>query len=466
MDDNSTNIANYHSEAPVNLRAQRLRRREPEPATEPEIAEIAAPEPETVPDPYHVGQAALVTTQDAPTRQQPGPGRLFDSETRAADDAPAKWGLRGRMNAALGLKMKPKEGSAEVRFRASVDTIQRTLPGTAMVTVANTKGDAGKTSTLLTLSAIFGQHRGAGVVAWDASESGGTLGARAARTVEVERTVWDLLDNAARLVGPDAAAGDLAAFLRRQPTRDEVLAGDTDTSHDYTLGWDECAAIAAVLRRHRDLMFVDTANNPQSPSWQWAVQNCDLLVVPLPMRSDMAGKAYDMLEGLLKRGFEDVVRGAVVLLCATPGSSAALEDRIVTGFEELGVETFVRIPYEPTFSTGERIDLDRLTQESVEAWTNVAAIVADRLGDALTARLRPVGGSGGRPVASRPAPEPEPEREPDLSWMDEPTSELADQGIQFTAPEPTPPPAVAPAPAKKKAPPPPAPFNPYNAKRS
>lgn len=460
MDENTnTNMANYHSEAPVNLRAQRLRRRDPEPATEPEVVEAATPEPEAIPDPYHVGQAALVPEQAEPIRQS-GSRRLFDEQALAADNAPATWGLRGRMNAALGLRMKPKEDSAEVRFRASVNTIQRTLPGTAMVTVANTKGDAGKTSTLVTLSAIFGRHRGSGVVAWDASESGGTLGARAARTTEVERTVWDLLDNAAKLVGPDAVAGDLAAYLRRQPTRDEVLAGDTDSSHDETLGWNECAAIAAVLRRHRDLMFVDTANNPQAPSWQWAVQNCDLLVVPLPMRSDMAGQAYAMLEGLAKRGFEHVVRGAVVLLCATPGASPALEDRIVTGFEALGVETFVRMPYEPTFATGERIDLDRLTQESVEAWTNVAAIVADRLGEALNARLRPQG-SGLRRVPARPAAAPEPEPE----WQAEPEPELAAEQ-EMPISEPSPEPAEVPAPAKKKAPPPPAPFNPYNAQRS
>ena len=472
MDDNSTNIENYHTEKPVDLRAQRLRRREPapvvEPVVEPEVDKAA--NLGAVPDPYHVGQAALTPqTEEMPRR---GRGLPFAEPAHNTDDAPAKWGTRGRLNAALGLKLKPKEDSAEVRFRASVDTIQRTLPGTSMVTFANPKGDAGKTSALLIVSAMFGLHRGSGVVAWDASEFGGTLGIRAARTTDVERTVWDLLDNASRLAGPDAVAGELAGFLRRQPTRDEVLAGDTDSSHDDMLGWDECAAVAAVLRRHREVMFVDTANNPQASSWRWAVQNSDLLVVPLPIRTDMADKAYGMLKGLLKRGFEDIVRGAVVLLCATPGSSAALEERIVTNFEELGVELFVSVPYDPFFATGERIELDRLTQESVEAWTNVAAMVADRLAEALYARAAE---GGTRRLPARPAeftpaeftsapaaPEPAPDPEPDLSWLREAEQTRADEDSAGSPPVPE----SAPAPARKQAPPPPAPFNPYNAKRS
>lgn len=464
--DESTNIEHYHTEKPVDLRAQRLRRRDPAPVAEPVVEpEVDETTDDTLPDPYHVGQAAL-TPPTEEIRRRSG-GLPFAEQAHTTDDAPAKWGIRGRLNAALGLKLKPKEDSAEVRFRASVDTIQRTLPGTSMVTVANPKGDAGKTSALLILSAIFGQHRGSGVVAWDASEFGGTLGMRAARTTDVERTVWDLLDNASRLIGPDAVAGELSRFLRRQPTRNEVLAGDTDSSHDDMLGWDECAAVAAVLRRHREVMFVDTANNPQASSWRWAVQNSDLLVVPLPMRTDMAGMAYGMLEGLVKRGFEEIVRGAVVLLCATPGSSPTLEERIVSSFEELGVEVFVRVPYDPFFATGERIDLDRLSQESLEAWTNVAALVADRLAEALYARASEGGPRRipARPAEFAPAPAaPEPDPEPDLSWLDEPEQTPADEEAAGSPPEPAS--APAPAPARKQAPPPPAPFNPYNAKRS
>ncbi|WJJ14697.1 AAA family ATPase (plasmid) [Prescottella equi] len=412
-------ISDYDNEAPVDVHRQRLRPTRPQPAPEP------LPEPEEIPDPYGVGTEALTAVDDPGLPETPTAptASLFDERALASATSvtPARWGWRGRVNAALGLKLAPQPDSAEVRFRDSVGAIQRTLPGTATIAVVNTKGGSGKTPTTVTLSAILGEHRGQGVVALDASESGGTLGSRAAKTSDPERTVWDVLTNASKLVSVDAAAGDLASYLRRQPTRDEILAGDTDSSHDEMLGWDECAALAAVLRRHRDLLIVDTATNPQAPAWLWAVHHADLLVVPLPLRRDMAQHAHAMLDALNKRGLQHLVRTAVVLLCETPGANLALEDIVVSEFETLGVESFVRVPYEPAFASGERLGLDALGQSSIEAWTNVAALVVEGLTTSIAQRqsgqrtLPPLTHAVPAAVDPEPVevPEPEPERQPE-----------------------------------------------------
>ncbi len=114
---------------------------------------------------------------------------------------------------------------------------------------------------------------------------------------------------------------------------------------------------------HRDLLIVDTATTAQAAAWQWAVRNADVLVVPLPMRRDMAQHAYAMLEGLRKRGLEHLVHSAIVLLCATPGGSDPnLESVIVDEFDALGVQTYLRVPFEPVFASGERITLEAMSQ--------------------------------------------------------------------------------------------------------
>ncbi|MGW0021618.1 MinD/ParA family ATP-binding protein [Rhodococcus sp. NPDC003382] len=423
-------IADYNHEPTIDPR--RLRLRPNRPAVEPEP--VPAPEPvaEDTADPYGVGMDALASV-DEPVAPAPGPvhSALFDEAASPTLSQPAQWGWRGRINAALGTKLAPKPESAETGHRAAVEAIQRTLPGSGTVAVVNTKGGAGKTPTAIALSAMLGKHRGRGVVTVDMSEAGGTLGIRAARTAPVERTVWDVLDNASRLMSADVEAGELAAYLRLQPTHDEILAGDTDSSYDNVIGENECAALGAVLRRHRDLLIVDTATTPQAGAWQWAVRHADVLVVPLPMRRDMAQHAYAMLDGLRKRGLEHLVCSAVVLLCATPGSDPNLETAIVDEFDALGVQTYVRVPFEPVFATGERITLEALSQSSIIAWTNVAAMVTDALAEAIVdrqagyrQRWAPAPESAPEPAvptfaadvpsfpAPQPAPAPEPEAEP------------------------------------------------------
>ncbi|AYA27528.1 hypothetical protein C6369_000425 [Rhodococcus rhodochrous] len=431
-------IADYNHEPTIDPR--RLRLRPNRPAVEPEPAPAPEPVAEDIADPYGVGVAALAAVDEpiAPTAMpSTGHGALFDEAASPALSQPAQWGWRGRINAALGTKLAPKAASAETGHRAAVEAIQRTLPGSGTVAVVNAKGGAGKTPTSIALAAMLGKHRGRGVVAVDMSEAGGTLGIRAARTAPIERTVWDVLDNASRLMSADVEAGELAAYLRLQPTHDEILAGDTDSSYDDMLGEDECAALGAVLRRHRDLLIIDTATTPQAGAWQWAVRHADVLVVPLPMRRDMAQHAYAMLDGLRKRGFEHLVRSAIVLLCATPGSDPNLETAIVDEFDSLGVQTYVRVPFEPVFATGERITLEALSQSSIIAWTNVAAMVTDALAEAIVER------QAGLRQQGVPAPAVAPEPAPPTFAADVPS---------FVAPQPAPAPESVPA-----AEPPPAP---------
>ena len=383
-------LEDYEAEATVNLRGQRLRRPEPTPADDQAAEPEETVDAPTEPDPYGVGQEALAANSDAQPAKftaRPRAG-LFDPREYNVTDEPATWGARGRINAATGLKLRPKHDSGEVRFRSSVQQIQQSLPGCSVVAVANPKGGAGKTPTTVTLSATFGRHRGQGVVAWDASESIGTLGDRAARTTDPELGVWDVLEHAAELCSTSAVSGALGAFLRRQPTMDDILAADTSTTRDRGIGWAECAALMAVLRRHRDLIFIDTGNNPLAGNWQWTIAHADLLVIPIPVRVDMAKQAFHMLDGIMARGYGHLVSSAVVLLTTPTGADPQLESLIVDELSALGVQQFMQVGYEPMFAAGDRIVYDRLQSATVEAYTNIAALIADNLAELGRARTQ------------------------------------------------------------------------------
>ncbi|MCK0515760.1 ParA family protein [Williamsia sp. DF01-3] len=405
----------YDAETPVNLRAQTLRRRPPEPEpdddTTDDATDTASVTTEAVADDpgadpteaakIEVVRPAPVGPGDAPTvllgppvratapavvdedyRQQVLRAELLAANPGIETD-PAEWGRRGRINATLGMKLRPEP--AEIDYRYDVELISRAvLPPWFVVMIANPKGGQGKTPTTLMVSYIFGLFRGAGVVAWDNTESKGTLADRAEATTPGEQLhVWDLLEHASELAGPNAQAGALGAYLRRQPiTMVDVLASDSSSKRDKAIGTAECDAVAAVLRRHRHGVFVDTAGEDLSENWQWTAHNAHQLVIPMTYRRDAARAVLEMLDGLRSRhGRPDLVTGAVVALAATPGSAdPADRDAIITDLNDMGITRIIDVPYEPLFEgSGTRIAEAQLSAPTHIAYTRVAAEIADQL---------------------------------------------------------------------------------------
>ena len=191
----------YDAETPVNLRAQTLRRRPPEPepiddtadddsdatdtvASEPvegprttrEAAEATraaifaaattdptdAAKTEVVrPAPVGPGEAPTVEfgppvraiappVVDEDYRHQVLRGELLAANPGIETD-PAEWGRRGRINQTLGMKLRAEP--AEIDYRYDVELIARAvLPPWFVVMIANPKGGQGKTPTTLMLS--------------------------------------------------------------------------------------------------------------------------------------------------------------------------------------------------------------------------------------------------------------------------------------------------------------------------
>ncbi|MFI5591269.1 MinD/ParA family protein [Amycolatopsis sp. NPDC051758] len=310
----------------------------------------------------------------------------MEAPSPSAATAPARWGWRGRLRRLSGGLFKPKPGDAELQYRLAEAAARQHLGGSRLVMVASPKGGSGTTTATLVLAHTLAVARGGSVVAWDNTDARGNLGDRAeVRTPAT--TVSHLLAAAEHLVTSATAAGDMAHYLRSQPSGAEVLVGDTDPARPHPVGSGECGRIAVLLERHARLTVIDSGNDVHTDRFRWAVAAADCLVVPITLDIDVAQAASWMLDTLLVGGRSHLVANAVVLVrpgMTTPPDATRL--RILEHFHaRCGV--VLEIPHDPQLAAGAPIAIDRLSPATRRAWVMVTAAVTDQL--AAVRRERP-----------------------------------------------------------------------------
>jgi MinD-like ATPase involved in chromosome partitioning or flagellar assembly len=303
--------------------------------------------------------------------------RSGTSDAPPVDSGPARWGLRGKVNGLLGGASLLSAGAAELEARDDVNAIRCALPARQSIVVANTEGGMGKTPTVVMLANLFGRHRGGDVVAWDIAGVRGNLGQRSATNVADGNTVWGLLADTNE---EPSAEAELARYLCRQPTGDEILASDRAARHMESITSPELVAIGNTLAQHRQIIIFDTGNDDRATAWKWATSSADQLVVPMPYRRGAASSVTSMLATLSARGLDDLVERAIVIASPPPrGAPAAVVEEVRRRLTEFGVRTIVDVPYEPALASYERIDHASLPDATVRAWTHAAAVIAKSL---------------------------------------------------------------------------------------
>ncbi|MDH6284513.1 ParA family protein [Prescottella agglutinans] len=348
----------------------------PVPAQPVQAPAQAAPRPVAAPTPSPVGQRPAEPVTGPITGPLEALSQLSAPRANPESSDPARLGVRGRLNAMLGLKLAPKSDSLEMRLRGAQSTIARRLPEGALVTVANVKGGVGKTPMAISLAETLAEHRGpATITCLDLGEVGGSFADRVAVPPEQGQDVVSLL------AGIDPAATDvrpatLARFLTRQPSGSDVVKGS-----DSALSFDDAAALAALLGRHRDLLIADTGNSSLAGSWQWAITAAHAVIVPVPLRRDAAVAAQRTLNTIdaVRPG---VLARTVVVITDGPGDAPMVETEVVDVFTQLRVPV-CRMPFEPLFASGERIPLTQLRRETRDALTVLAATVVDLMAGAV-----------------------------------------------------------------------------------
>ncbi|PBC49770.1 hypothetical protein CJ179_10610 [Rhodococcus sp. ACS1] len=339
---------------------------------------------------YGVGPQPAAATTPSPVGQrsaEPGTGpieglldelpQLSAPRANPAASDPARLGVRGRLNAMLGLELAPKPDSLERRLRDSQTTITRPLPEDAVITFANLKGGVGKTPMSISLAETMAEHRGpATVTCMDLGEIGGSFADRVAVPPAAGKDMVGLL------AGIDPAATDvrpstLARYLTRQPSGSDIIA-ERDGA-DSPLSYDDAAALGAILGRHRDVLVADTGNSSHAGSWRWAITAAHAVILPVPLRRDAAAAAQRTL-ATIAAVRPDVLARTVVVITAGPGDVPMVEIEVVNALPALRV---CRMPFEPLFASGERIALSQLRRETQDALTVLAATVVDLMAGAV-----------------------------------------------------------------------------------
>jgi MinD-like ATPase involved in chromosome partitioning or flagellar assembly len=278
-----------------------------------------------------------------------------------------------------GGMVAPRPGTTELRHRAAIASVQRSLNGPKTVVVLNPKGGAHKTTAALLVAATFGIHRGGYTLAWDNNETRGTLGWRSAHGRHTNTAV-NLLQDLDRFAEGSARVGDLDNYVRSQGSAQfDVLASDEDAASAASIDADAFTALHRTLARFYRILVVDTGNNMRASNWQAAVAAADQLVVVSTVREDTAQSAAWAVDALRATGHADAVRRAVTVLSAPSADvDFRLRSRLHDHFGRL-TRTVLDVPHDQALVAGGPLRVEDLAATTREAWLRVTAAVADGL---------------------------------------------------------------------------------------
>ncbi|MGG7451778.1 chromosome partitioning protein ParA [Plantibacter auratus] len=316
-----------------------------------------------------------------PQQQQQAPGQPAATARRDLRDAPsflapptigpAQHGLAGLLNK-LGFSVPPS--ASERAERDDVHAVSRHFPRRRTISVANQKGGANKTPTVVNLSSVFARYGGGGVAAWDNNETMGTLGWRTEQGGH-DSTVLDLLAAAGDLLSPGAERADLSRFVHHQPgDKYEVLRSAADGEHVVTA--DEVDLVHRVLAKYYRLIVMDSGNSAGAPNWRRMVELTDQLVIPTTTVEDKKEGARLTLTAVSRvseRGAE-LARNAVVIVSEAEAKDTSIANAYAEDFRPY-VRDVVVVPFDPALKNGV-IRHDALRSSTQRAWLAAAAAVS------------------------------------------------------------------------------------------
>ncbi|MBG6218640.1 MinD-like ATPase involved in chromosome partitioning or flagellar assembly [Arthrobacter sp. CAN_A6] len=354
----------------------------PAPAPAPAPAPVEAPVATEARAPETVASSAVApavvpveTVEPLPTRRTAMPSFV----DRPDADSPAQVGVRGLLNQ-FGLKFAASP--AELEQRRDEKTVSQHWAGPRTITVLNPKGGAGKTPTVICLSAVFARLGGSGVLAWDNNNSLGSLGWRTFDAGH-EATVVDLLEQTDYFMTAGARAGDLASYVHHQPSDQyDVLRSDDRSGakkrHEVT--GDEVHRLYSVAAKYYRLILMDSGNTERGDNWEAMIGHSDQVVIPVKSVDDAAEGASRVLSAL-RAGNEHAQsladRAVVIVLGCTPSHGPAKLNELAESFRPF-VKSVVTVPYDPSLIEG-RIRFSSMLPQTRRAWLRAAAQIAEGL---------------------------------------------------------------------------------------
>ena len=272
--------------------------------------------------------------------------------------------------------------SPVARPRQSTEDIHVRLAGSRLIMVANIKPMTGKTTAALMLGSVLAGTRDGRVAVWDNDVVNPGLRERAEHPPP-QAGVLKLLSAWDRLNVPGTTVAELAEFVVTQPSGCDVLSGDSVSWPRRFVGGGECGRVGTLLQRQYGTVVMDTGTEMSAGNWQWAVHAADQLVIPLPVDPQAAKAAAWMCDELVRRGFADLVRSAVVVVTVRRAKLVSSDRRAllrtIKAYFGCRVAEVLTVAHDPRLDFNRPVVLSAVEASTRRGWLAVAQAVVRQM---------------------------------------------------------------------------------------
>ncbi|WP_214406727.1 MinD/ParA family ATP-binding protein [Pseudonocardia lacus] len=296
-----------------------------------------------------------------------------DAIVRFRGDRPRRGWRRAVLRLSGGL-VNPGVGPEEALRQQWRARIRSPLRGPHRIAVGSIKGGVGKTTVAACLGLVLAENRGDRVAVLDADTDAGTLADRLG--VDPTESIRSLVDFAAAQPGPVTALTDVAPYLGLAG-RLHVLASDQSPTVSEALARADYERAGEVLARFHDILVTDSGTGMVHPVMRATLAAADGLVVVGSPTVDGASRAAQTLDWLYAHDLDHLAADAVVALSMDRTSDAVDLRRVREHFARR-CRAVVEVPHDPHLAAGAVIEPARLAQPTLDAFLEIAALLADR----------------------------------------------------------------------------------------
>lgn len=336
---------------------------------EPEEPSYQAPLAPMPPFPPQRAPAPQPPTQQTDLAEH-DPGAVDEAALLRRAKRPPARGWRRAVFKASGGTLNLGDSPADIRHAELVRAVRQPIRGDYRIAVLSLKGGVGKTTTTIGLGAMLASTRGDRVIAVDANPDLGTLAQRVQQ--ETKSTVRDLI--ADRSVSRYA---EVRAHTSQAPHRLEVLSSERDPARAEAFSEADYRRVMEILRRHYNVILTDCGTGLSHSAMNGVLGYAHALVLVTSPAIDGARSATATLEWLFARGYGELAKSAVVVVCSSRSTSESVDvDQLAQHFRAR-TRAVHQIPFDAHLAEGAEVELDLMHKKTRQAFMELAATVAE-----------------------------------------------------------------------------------------
>lgn len=279
-------------------------------------------------------------------------------------------GWRKMLYSVTGGHVNVGDSKQELQHDALLEQIRKPLRGDYRIAVMSLKGGVGKTTTTVTLGGVFASVRHDRVIAIDANPDLGTLAQRVAAPGPA--TIRDLL-----AAEDTSRYAEIRQYTTQAKSRLEVIGSERDPAVSESFSESDYRHAIDILQHHYNVILTDCGTGLMHSAMAGVLDLANTLVLVTSPALDGAQSASATLDWLNLHGYEQLAANAVVVVSAAhPGNATIDMQQLLAHFRSRTRAVHV-IPFDRHLSEGATVDLERISKETLRAYHELAAIVAE-----------------------------------------------------------------------------------------